>query len=148
MTADDALEDALVRTSFRVMAVLTRIGAEHDLSLTQLRLLGLLRDRRPRMTDLAAFLGLDKSTLSGLVERAERRGLVTRGKSPEDRRVVDVSITPAGSDLADRLQEEVRAALTPFTDRLRVDDRRTLTHLLDTLSGSASRTSALPDGPV
>ncbi|MGY1962144.1 MarR family transcriptional regulator [Nocardia gipuzkoensis] len=65
------------------MAVLTRIGSEHDLSLTQLRLLGLLRDRRPRMTDLAAFLGLDKSTMSGLVERAERRGLVARGKSPE-----------------------------------------------------------------
>lgn len=36
-----------MRTSFRIMAVLTRIGSEHDLSLTQLRLLGLLRDRRP-----------------------------------------------------------------------------------------------------
>ncbi|MFD7658421.1 MarR family winged helix-turn-helix transcriptional regulator [Actinosynnema sp. NPDC059797] len=109
MRSDDALEDALVRTSFRVMAVLTRIGAEHDLSLTQLRLLGLLRDRRPRMTDLAAFLGLDKSTLTGLVERAERRGLVARGRSPEDRRVVDVSITPAGGELAERVQEEIRA---------------------------------------
>jgi DNA-binding MarR family transcriptional regulator len=138
MRSDDALEDALVRTSFRVMAVLTRIGSEHDLSLTQLRLLGLLRDRRPRMTELAAFLGLDKSTMSGLVERAERRGLVTRGKSPEDRRAVDVSITPAGRELAERLQEEIRAALAPFTDRLHADDRHVLTHLLDTVSDRAA----------
>ncbi|MBF6302150.1 MarR family transcriptional regulator [Nocardia amamiensis] len=136
MGSDDALEDALVRTSFRVMALLTRIGSEHDLSLTQLRLLGLLRDRRPRMTDLAAFLGLDKSTMSGLVERAERRGLVARGKSPQDRRVVDVFITPMGSELARRVQEEIRAALAPYTDRLAADDRQVLTQLLDSLSGT------------
>jgi DNA-binding MarR family transcriptional regulator len=137
MRPDDALEDALVRTSFRVMAVLTRIGAEHDLSLTQLRLLGILRDRRPRMTDLAAFLGLDKSTMSGLVERAERRGLVARGKSPGDRRVVDVFITPAGRDLAERLQGEVRSALEPLTGRLEADDRQALTRLLDSVSGGS-----------
>ncbi|MGV9823601.1 MarR family winged helix-turn-helix transcriptional regulator [Nocardia xishanensis] len=136
MGSDDALEEALVRTSFRMMAVLTRIGSEHDLSLTQLRLLGLLRDRRPRMTDLAAFLGLDKSTLSGLVERAERRGLVARGKSPQDRRVVDVFITPMGSELAQRIQEEIHVALAPYTERLPVDDRRVLTQLLGSLSGT------------
>ncbi|WP_431951509.1 MarR family winged helix-turn-helix transcriptional regulator [Nocardia lijiangensis] len=135
MGSDDALEDALVRTSFRVMAVLTRIGSEHDLSLTQLRLLGLLRDRRPRMTDLATFLGLDKSTMSGLVERAERRGLVARGKSPVDRRAVDVFITPMGRELVERLQEEIRAALAPYTDRLAPDDRQVLTQLLDSASG-------------
>ncbi|MFD6399050.1 MarR family winged helix-turn-helix transcriptional regulator [Nocardia sp. NPDC060249] len=134
MEPDGALEDALVRTSFRVMAVLTRIGSEHDLSLTQLRLLGLLRDRRPRMTDLATFLGLDKSTLSGLVERAERRGLVTRGKSPEDRRVVDVFITPAGQELVERLQEQIHVALAPYTDPLHADERHALTHLLDSVS--------------
>ncbi|WP_434446719.1 MarR family winged helix-turn-helix transcriptional regulator [Lentzea sp. E54] len=135
MSSDDALEDALMRTSFRIMAVLTRIGSEHDLSLTQLRLLGLLRDRRPRMTDLATFLGLDKSTMSGLVERAERRGLVGRDKSPEDRRVVDVFITPKGRELAERVQAEVRTALQPFTDCLRVDDRAQLTRLLDSITG-------------
>ncbi|MGW4742597.1 MarR family winged helix-turn-helix transcriptional regulator [Nocardia xishanensis] len=138
MGSDDALEEALVRTSFRMMAVLTRIGSEHDLSLTQLRLLGLLRDRRPRMTDLAAFLGLDKSTMSGLVERAERRGLVARGKSPQDRRVVDVFITPMGSELAQRIQEEIHAALAPYTDRLAADDRLVLTQLLNLLSGTAT----------
>ncbi|MFE3543838.1 MarR family winged helix-turn-helix transcriptional regulator [Nocardia sp. NPDC059177] len=102
------------------------------MSLTQLRLLGLLRDRRPRMTELADFLGLDKSTMSGLVERAERRGLVQRGKSPQDRRAVDVFITPAGSELAERLQAEIRVALGPYIDVLSADDRDALTQLLVT----------------
>jgi len=38
--------------------VLNRIGTEHDLSLTQLRVLGILRDRRVKMSELAGYLGL------------------------------------------------------------------------------------------
>jgi DNA-binding CsgD family transcriptional regulator len=79
LAADEGeLVDALVRSSFAVMAVLSRIGAEHDLSLTQLRMLGILRDRRVTMSELADHLGLDKSTISGLVSRAEKRRLIER----------------------------------------------------------------------
>ena len=150
MRSDDALEDALVRTSFRLMAVLTRIGAEHDLSLTQLRVLGILRDRRPRMAGLATFLGLDKSTMSGLVERAERRGLVARDRSREDRRAVEVFITPAGRELEEQLEKEIRAALAPFTNRLESNDRHVLAGLLDTVSGTSAvdrGATGPPSGP-
>ncbi|MFI7055538.1 MarR family winged helix-turn-helix transcriptional regulator [Streptosporangium canum] len=126
----DALVDALVRNTFQVVGVLTRIGAERDLSLTQLRVLGILRDRRPRMTELATFLGLDKSTLSGLIDRAERRGLVARGKNPQDRRVVDVFLTHAGLELAEQVYGEVRRALAPVTTRLDPQERDQLVQLL------------------
>lgn len=126
----DALVDSLMRTTFRVAGILTRIGARHDLSLTQLRVLGLLRDRRPRMTELADFLGLDKSTLSGLIDRAERRGLVVRDKNPEDRRVVDVVITPAGRKLVEQVYDEVQRELEPMTSRLSPEHRDQLVQLL------------------
>lgn len=119
---------ALVRGTFQVVGVLTRIGAERGLSLTQLRVIGILRDRRPRMTELAALLGLDKSPLSGLVDRAERRGLVARGKSPQGRRVVDVFLTPAGPEAAEQVYGEVRRALAPATERLDPQDRDRLLH--------------------
>ena len=89
------LIDALVMTSFATMAVLTRVAAEHDLSLTQLRLLAILRDRRLTMSELTGYLGLDKSTVSGLVDRAEKRGLLQRAPNPRDGRSVDVLITRA-----------------------------------------------------
>lgn len=114
----DALVEALVRKTFQVTGLLTRIGAANDLSLTQLRVLGILRDRRLRVTELATFLGLDKSTMSGLVDRAERRGLLARGRNPFDGRVVDVFLTPAGQDLTQRLYAEVRQALAPELDKL------------------------------
>jgi DNA-binding MarR family transcriptional regulator len=134
----DALVDALVRNTFQVAGVLTRIGAERNLSLTQLRVLGILRDRRPRMTELAAFLGLDKSTLSGLIDRAERRGLVARGKNPQDRRVVDVFLTQAGLELAEQVYDEVRRALAPAADRIDPQERDQLVQLLHAVMYSPS----------
>ena len=75
-TLSRELLDALVQTSFTVMAMLEPVAAEHDLSLTQLALLAILRDREPTMAELAGYLGLDRSSVSGLVDRAEKRGLV------------------------------------------------------------------------
>src|SRR5579875_2939777 len=68
------LLDNLVLTSFTVIALLSRTAAEHDMSLTQLRMLAILRDRTPAMADLAGFLGLERSSVSGLIDRAARPG--------------------------------------------------------------------------
>ncbi|MEW2179378.1 MarR family transcriptional regulator [Streptomyces sp. NPDC005406] len=144
----DALVDGLVRSAFQVMGVLTRIGAEHDLSLTQLRVLGILRDRRLRMSDLAAFLGLDKSTMSGLISRAERRGLLTRGTSPEDKRAVVVLITDAGRELTQRMYEEGMEALAPATDRLDPEQRQQLAQLLEPLLSPPLSATPRPERPA
>ncbi|MFI6787973.1 MarR family winged helix-turn-helix transcriptional regulator [Nonomuraea sp. NPDC050383] len=145
-TADDAM-DALVRTTFEVAGVLTRIGGEHELSLTQLRVLGILRDRRARITELADYLGLDKSTMSGLIDRAQRRGLLTRGKNPYDGRVVEVYMTPAGHELAARVEDDIRRALTPATGRLNPEQLDRLVSLLDVVSARSSPAQAV-EGPT
>ncbi|MER7726315.1 MarR family transcriptional regulator [Streptomyces sp. NPDC096323] len=144
----DDLIDGMVRSAFQVMGVLTRIGAEHDLSLTQLRVLGILRDRQPRMSDLSAFLGLDKSTMSGLIARAERRGLLTRGTSPEDKRAVVVLITDAGRELTQRMDDDIREALAPATGRLGPEQREQLARLLEPLISPPLQATPRPDRPV
>jgi DNA-binding MarR family transcriptional regulator len=121
------LVDALVQTAFVTMAVLSRVAADHDLSLTQLRVLAILRDRRLRMTDLADYLGLEKSTMSGLVDRAETRGLLARAPNAGDGRAVDVMLSDDGAALAERLYAEVERSLTPLTGELSPADRRRLT---------------------
>jgi DNA-binding MarR family transcriptional regulator len=134
MTATDQyLTDALVQTSFATMAVLNKVAAEHDLSLTQLRVLGILRDRRITMRELAAYLGLDKSTVSGLVDRAEKRGLVQRAPNQADGRAVDVFLTAAGLELAEYGRTEVARSLAPMTGALTPAEGRRLTALLEQL---------------
>jgi DNA-binding MarR family transcriptional regulator len=97
--SDLGLTDALAQLTFTVQGVLGRIAAAHDLSIVQTRLLGVLRDRRPTINELAGYLQLDKSSVTGLVDRAQERGLVRRSASALDARRVHVSITPAGRRL-------------------------------------------------
>jgi DNA-binding MarR family transcriptional regulator len=107
-----SLTDALVELSFLVQATLARLASEHDLSLTQVRLLGILRDREPGIVELADALSLDKSSVSGLVDRAQRRGLVRRASSKTtDGRAISVVLTAAGRRLASRFTQQVEEAL-------------------------------------
>jgi DNA-binding MarR family transcriptional regulator len=125
------LLDAMVQSAFGTIAVLSRVAAEHDMSLTQLRVLAILEDRRLRMAELAAFLGLEKSTMSGLVDRAEARGLLARAPGTSDRRVVEVFATDDGRTLAARLRRAAEEGLAPRTAVLTPGEQRTLRALLD-----------------
>jgi DNA-binding MarR family transcriptional regulator len=102
-TTDLGLVDALAQLSFLVHDALAEIAGDHDLSIVQTRLLGILRDREPTMSDLGRHLGLDKSSTTGLVDRAVRRGLVERVPSTTDGRSIHVAITPAGGAVVDQV---------------------------------------------
>ncbi len=126
----ERLADALVPTAFVTMAMLNKIGAENDLSLSLIRVLGILWDRRPRMTELADYLGLEKQTMSGLIARAERRGLVARAPNKEDGRATDVFLTSEGTKLVKRLHAQTQQALAPLIEQLNASEQRQLQELL------------------
>jgi DNA-binding MarR family transcriptional regulator len=134
--AQSPLIDALARTAFFTTAVLSKIAAENDLSLTQLRVLAILRDRQGSMSDLATYLGLDKSTVSGLVDRAEKRSLLQRTPNPLDGRGVDVALTAEGGRLAEQGAAKVAEALAPRIGSLSPQEARRLTALLERMLGS------------
>ena len=140
--------DALVQLSFLVQATVAEAGATHELSLTQVRMLGVLRDREPQMAQLAAHLGLDRSSTSGLIDRAERRGLVRRTPSTTDRRSSTVALTPAGHDIAHRLELAVAAAIEALVAPLTDTERRQLTRLSAKVDQHASGAVAAAPNPV
>jgi DNA-binding MarR family transcriptional regulator len=84
--------------------------------------------RRQPMLDqrtLARSIGFDTSTTAGVIDRLERRGLVLRNASPDDRRVRLLTLTAEGEALIDavlpatlRAQERILAPL-PEDDRAR-----------------------------
>jgi MarR family transcriptional regulator, lower aerobic nicotinate degradation pathway regulator len=132
----DDLRDALVQISFALMAALTEVAAEHDLSLTQLRMLGILRDREPTMADLATFTGLERSTISGLIDRAAQRGLVVRTADPRDGRSVRVSLTKRARGLVPEVTAAIADRIKPLTGHLSAVEQKRLTALLTKALGS------------
>ena len=119
--------DSLVQLSFLIQAVLLRIGTAHDVSIIQIRLLGVLRDREPGMMELAKYLNLDKSSVTGLIDRAERRGLVQRTTTPEDGRAIRVSVTAIGRALIAEVTGEIEREIHTLVAGLSDDERKQLT---------------------
>src|SRR5271155_1675791 len=124
------LRDALAQTSFTLMAVLTEVPAEHALSFTQLRVLGILRDREPTMADLATFTGLERSTVSGLIDRAAQRGLVTKTADLHDGRSVRVTLTESARGLGPEVTAAIGDRMKPLIGELSTSEQKRLTALL------------------
>ncbi|NNH03056.1 MarR family transcriptional regulator [Microbacterium ulmi] len=116
---------------------------EHGISIVQLRMLGLLRDRIPLMSELGARLGLDKSSISGLVQRAETRGLVERFPSPDDGRAVLVRLTDAGRELAARGEAEFGDDVRNLLAHLPPAERHVLARLVSKLLVSDAAASGV-----
>jgi DNA-binding MarR family transcriptional regulator len=125
--------DGLVQLSFSVQSTLGKAAARHDLTVPQIRLLGILRDREPGMLELARYLGTDKSSVTGLIDRAERRGLVRRGSTTDDGRAVRVSTTALGRRMIDRVGAEINRDVTALGRPLAAAEQSMLTELVSRL---------------
>ncbi|MGF1429529.1 MarR family winged helix-turn-helix transcriptional regulator [Kitasatospora sp. LaBMicrA B282] len=91
---------ALVRTSFLVDSVYTAAARDHGITPQQGQLLCVLMAHPHGMGELGEVLHLARSSLTGLVDRTARLGLVARSTDARDARAVRVALTAPGSEVA------------------------------------------------
>ncbi len=90
-------------------------GSDLGLTLSQYGLLELLADRQSaRVQELAAHAGITPSTATRILDALQRRGVVERTRTDEDRRAVAVSLTDAGRHLVNAEQEWLRGRQRTF----------------------------------
>ncbi|MGH7477383.1 MAG: MarR family winged helix-turn-helix transcriptional regulator [Longimicrobiales bacterium] len=94
----------LVRASQSVASRLQGLLSDEGLTLSQVGVLDALHHRGPMVqAELAGKLLMSPSNLTTVVDNLERRGLVVRERTEEDRRCVQVSLTRRGKALATRV---------------------------------------------
>jgi DNA-binding MarR family transcriptional regulator len=120
----------LIRLTFLVQGIYARVSERHDLTPVQARLLCTVADSPRGMADLANFFGVEKAALTGLVDRAERRGLAERTAVPGDRRALRVAPTEAGRQAAAAYTAEIAAELRRLVSGLSPHDREHLRRAL------------------
>ncbi|MBW2264546.1 MAG: MarR family transcriptional regulator, partial [Deltaproteobacteria bacterium] len=64
-----------------------------------------------KMIELARASGLEPSTMTGLLDRMEREGFVTRVPDPDDRRVQKIMLTDAGRKVRKTVEKMVDETL-------------------------------------
>ncbi|WP_315276792.1 MarR family transcriptional regulator [Kocuria carniphila] len=121
-------------------------GQSAKLSPTDMWLVDRVSEFGPaRMSELATWQSVDRSTMTTQVGKLEKLGLVQRAPDPQDRRAIVVSVTEAGR----QLHKESRAAacaafdsmLADWSDAERSRLTESLTHLVDSLEKHLSTKS-------
>lgn len=83
---------------------------------------------------LASFVGLDTSTVAGVVDRLEARGLLKRSASPDDRRVRLVNLTKEGqallADVVPHMLLAQKTILSPLSKKEQTEFMRMLRQLV------------------
>ena len=90
------------------------------ITIVQAGILFLLKEKDGRaMSQLSRLLFLDNSTMTGLIDRLEKSGFVSRKASPKDRRISLIHMTPAGikemnqaKTVIHRVNEEIKAGFS------------------------------------
>ena len=113
---------------------------ESSVTMAQLKVLMLLGAKpETRMSELATFLHLSLSTVSGLVEKLVENGLALRRTDDIDRRHVLVSLTPQGGTFLDRFQELGKETLRELLSQLTADEVEIVAKAMNVLIGAAER---------
>lgn len=120
-------------------------GPMAGLSPTDVWLLSAVHDHGPlRMRDLAAWQGVDKSTVSTQIRRLEERELIRRSPDPTDGRATLLTATAAGHELHAGLVRTGAEAVDGVLASWTAADRRRLADLLSRFAGSLT---AAPQEP-
>jgi DNA-binding MarR family transcriptional regulator len=130
--ATDLVATTLLTRASRLTRLLMRSG-DRELSRTEAGLLSTLLDRPRRITELAATEALAQPTVTQLVDKLERRGLVVREPSGADGRVVLVSISPSGRERLDAVRAQLRAQMREVVRELGDDELAELAAASETL---------------
>jgi DNA-binding MarR family transcriptional regulator len=128
----DALMERLARAAAGYYRDLTAAAALHGLTMTQAKMLILLRRQPLPMRALAGRLACDASNITGLVDRLEARGLVSRHADATDRRIKNVVATEEGREAVRLIRADMRGTSEAF-ERLDEEGRRSLYELLGRL---------------
>jgi DNA-binding MarR family transcriptional regulator len=115
--AIDLVATTLLTRASRLTRLLLRSGAR-ELTRTEAGLLLTLMDGPRRITELAESEALAQPTVTQVVDKLEGRGLVERSRSPEDGRVVLVSISGPGRAQLEATRAQTRALMRTTVDEL------------------------------
>src|SRR5512136_851005 len=111
MTPDDRLIYLVFTAQQKLRTYLTKMMVKENVKVTtaQAGILFLLKQKDGRtMSELSQILSIDNSTITGLVDRLEKSGLVRRNASIHDRRASHVFIRPQGIEEVDKAKRVIR----------------------------------------
>lgn len=113
-----------------------KIQKEYGVSIPQVLCLNYLRNAsnfQATQGELKTFLNLNSSTISGIIKRLEKKGLVARLPRSGDKRVVNIALTSDGDKLISSMPSLLHEQLSNKLSTLEASKLTMIEESLDTL---------------
>ena len=110
-----------------------------DLTMPQVRTLFLLAQGPARMSVISAYLSRGMPTVTGVIGRLVKKGLVERIEDGSDRRVVACRLTPPGTAVVERFWRIGRMRSEALAQALTVEELEAVLPALVILSEATAR---------
>ena len=138
LSGDLALVTGLYRaTNAAVRELDQRLTREHDITFIQaVTLLAIDSFDRPQPHLVADHLSQQSQTVTGVLDRLERAGHITRKRDLGDRRAVRLELTPSGRALVDHMSGSLKQHVHEVLNGVKPRTRSSLLHELDELEHS------------
>ncbi|WP_265521677.1 MarR family transcriptional regulator [Oerskovia flava] len=118
---------------FRGLLDSSGVSAGVDASVSEALALTRLQERPLSQHELGQLLGLEKSTISRLVDGLHTKGWVSRSPAPENRRIKIVALTAAGQAAAATVEQAMLDRHRRMLDRLSAREQEALAIALPAL---------------
>lgn len=137
---------ALVMESNRFLDI---FSAAHQLHPTDMTALNLIMTARSPMTPgtLAKELNLSASATTSVLDRLEKAGHVSRDRSPDDRRRVELRALPAAAALTATFFQPLARGFSSAWEGLSARDREVVARFLDSTTQATARVRAAVSAP-
>jgi DNA-binding MarR family transcriptional regulator len=133
MPTDDRLIYLLFTAQQKLRTYLKKKMTTENVRVTtaQAGILFLLKQKDGRtMSELSQILSIDNSTITGLVDRLEKTGLVRRDACLHDRRASHVFINPQGLEEVDKAKRVIRMVNQEIKNGFSADDLKSFNNIL------------------
>ena len=117
-----------IRTQIRTIAI-----ENFDITIEQFHILRHIRKGFTSISELAEARGISRSAASQTVDLLVEKGLVFRRENPEDRRFVQLELTPAGVDLLEGIFKKNRLWMQVKLSRLNPQELESAIRAMQTL---------------
>lgn len=113
-----------------------KIQKEHGVSIPQVLCLNYLNscnDYQSTHKEIRSYLNLNSSTVTGIIDRLEKKGLVARLPKKEDKRTTYIALTSLGAKLLDKIPALLHERLSLKLEKLPENKIKELNQSLDML---------------
>ena len=108
--------------------------SKHSISPLQFHVIKVINEKKSiNMTDLANEMMISKPQLTPIIDKLLKKTYLIRENAKEDRRIINISLTPSGKEILKERTEHINKMITQRISTLPTEDQKELNDAIITM---------------